>query len=41
MSQLNKQVALVTGAEVGIGQATALALAKAGILPPPSAAAWN
>jgi 3-oxoacyl-[acyl-carrier protein] reductase len=30
MSQLNGQVALVTGAEVGIGQATALALAKAG-----------
>jgi len=30
MSLLNGQVALVTGAEVGIGRATALALARAG-----------
>jgi 3-oxoacyl-[acyl-carrier protein] reductase len=30
MNQLDKQVALVTGAEVGIGRATALALARAG-----------
>jgi 3-oxoacyl-[acyl-carrier protein] reductase len=30
MSQLSGQVALVTGAEVGIGRATALALARAG-----------
>ena len=30
MSQLSGQVALVTGAEVGIGRATAVALAKAG-----------
>ena len=30
MSQLNGQVALVTGAEVGIGRATALGLARAG-----------
>ena len=30
MSQLNGQAALVTGAEVGIGRATALALARAG-----------
>jgi len=30
MNQLDRQVALVTGAEVGIGRATALALARAG-----------